>query len=166
MDEYLKLLPLLKKIMIFIKNQLNDLDFILDFNIKPYKRTKEKMKEKNVPMKDLSDLVRGRLYFNSQYNFNDIEDILEKKLGKYIIKIEKKDEKESGLEYHGIKHVDMKICGINFELQLIPEEFLPYKDFLHDIYQKIREGKGNLILKQLHNKTYKYLDDLAKKNRN
>ena len=81
--------------------------------------------------------------------------------------------KEHGLEYHGVTHVDLDIDGTQFELQLIPQEFKPYKEFLHQIYEKFRNpktkdkltDKQKKLLQKVHNNLYKKLNERASQNR-
>lgn len=171
--------PHLNKAKQHVDTQLADLppgDFILETNMKPYSSVKRKMEERGTknPL-ELSDLVRGRIYFSEQFNFEDVIDILKKLFGNQIKKIETNIHraKEHGLEYHGITHVDLTINGINFELQLMPMEYKPYKEFLHQIYEKFRNpktldkmsDKQKNLLRKVHNKMYEKLDNLSEENR-
>lgn len=176
---YMQALPHLNKAMQHVKEQLADMppsDFLLETNLKPYLSIKRKMAERNEkdPMA-LSDLVRGRLFFSDQFTFSDALGILKKLFGKQIKNVDKKSHvsKEHGLEYHGVIHIDMDVNGINFELQLMPLEFRPYKDFLHQIYEKFRNPKEydklseqqKNFLRKVNNRIYKKLDRNAKSNR-
>jgi hypothetical protein len=174
---YMQIVPHLNKAMQHVHEQLADLppgEFQLETNHKPYSSVKRKMldrKEKD-PLA-LSDLVRGRIFFSDQFQVEEVLDILEKLLGPYIDKEEKKSETNWGLEYHGITHIDLNINGVNFELQIMPMEFKPYKEFLHQIYEKFRNTKTRdkltdrqkELLRKIHNKLYKALDDKSKENR-
>ena len=77
--------------------------------------------------------------------------------------------KEHGLEYHGVVHVQLDVDGIKFELQLMPQEFKPYNEFLHRIYEKFRNPKTHdklsdkqkELLRKVHNNLFKKLDKQA-----
>jgi hypothetical protein len=146
-------------------------DFIVETNLKPYASVKRKMAQDHLTdVSQMSDLVRGRIFFSQQYTFPEMLKLLNHLLGKSIKKVDKKHGKEYGLEYHGILHLDLLIDGVKFELQLIPMEFKPYKEFLHHIYQKLRSDdklsdKQKGFLRKIHNKMYRILDDRAKSNR-
>jgi hypothetical protein len=176
---YMQIMPHLNKALQHVNDQLSDLppsEFILETNLKPYSSVKRKMlsDHENDPVA-LSDLVRGRLFFSEQFNFEDVEDILHKLFGDKIKKVDDKSKRkeEFGLEYHGIRHIDMNINGVNFELQIMPIEFKPYKEFLHQIYDKFRDpktrekltDKQKEILRKVNNKLYKTLDQQSKINR-
>jgi hypothetical protein len=177
--EYMKLQPKLRKVMEHVTTQLADLppdDFILETNVKPYTSIKRKMETDDIRNpEELSDLIRGRIFYSPGFNANDIVGILKKLFGKSIKDIDnnKRRSPEHGLDYHGIVHVDLNFDGTNFELQLIPLEFKPYKEFLHQIYEKFRNEKDRdkmsdhqkKFLRKIHNKMYKKLDDEAQKNR-
>jgi hypothetical protein len=172
--EYMQSMPQLNAAMEHVKSQLSDLppsDFKMETNMKPYLSMKRKMLDTNVkhPL-ELSDLVRGRIFFSKQYVFKEVLELLKKLLGDKISKVEKKNTSEHGLEYHGVMHVDLEIDGIKFELQVLPQEFEPYKDFLHKIYEKLRSPKNNMsekeqkLLKTVHNRIYKKLDRQTRNN--
>jgi hypothetical protein len=177
--QYVRLLPTLNKVRKHVHDQLCDLpssDFLLETNLKPYTSIKSKMeKDEAKDPSELSDLVRGRIFYSEQFNADDLVDIIKKLFGKSIKKIDENSHRapEHGLEYHGIVHVDLDIDGTKFELQLMPKEFKPYKEFLHQIYEKFRNPKTlnslsdhqKEFLKKVHNDLYEKLDDHAKKNR-
>lgn len=176
---YMYAVPKLNNALKHVESQLSDLppsDFMLETNVKPYASVKRKMEaaQVNDPL-ELSDLVRGRLFFSEQFNFEDVIDIVKKIFGTNVKNIDKKSDrsKEHGLEYHGIIHVDINLDGIRFELQLMPKEFKPYKEFLHQIYEKFRNPKAleklndkqKELLRKTHNRLYKKLDEKAHSNR-
>jgi Region found in RelA / SpoT proteins len=177
--QYMHCVPDLNKAMEHVKTQLADLppsDFLLETNVKPYSSVKRKMEAKQTKdPKELSDLVRGRLFFSEQFNHEDVMDILQKLFSKKIKDVDDNEErgKEHGLEYHGVTHVDLDLDGTRFELQIMPMEFKPYKEFLHNIYDKFRNTKSleklsdkqKQFLRKVHNDSYKKLDDQAKKAR-
>ena len=169
--------PHLNKALKHVHEQLADLppaEFLLETNVKPYTSVKRKMelnKESN-PLA-LSDLIRGRLFFSENFNFEEVLDILEKLFGNKIKKVDREVDNEHGLDSHGIKHVDLNINGVNFELQVMPIEYKPYKEFLHQIYEKFRDPKTSAkltdkqkeILRKINNKLYKALEEKSKSNR-
>lgn len=177
--QYMQLVPRLNKVMRHVKEQLSDLppgDFTLETNVKPYSSVKRKMEMKETrDPSDLSDLVRGRIFYSDQFNADNLVDILKKLFGKNIKDVNDNRHRspEHGLQYHGIVHVDLDFDGTNFELQLMPLEFKPYKEFLHQIYEKFRDEKSlkkltdkqKDFLRNVHNKMYKKLDAEAQKNR-
>lgn len=177
--DYMHSVPKLNKALKHVQEQLSDLppsEFELETNVKPYASVKRKMETDRVkdPL-ELSDLVRGRLYFSDQFQHKDAVNIIQKLFGHQIKNIDKNIDrsKEHGLEYHGIIHVDLDIDGIRFELQIIPSEFKPYKEFLHNIYEKFRNPKSldklsdkqKEFLRKTHNQLYKKLDQTARTNR-
>lgn len=177
--QYMHLMPRLNKAMQHVQSQLSDLpphDFLLETNLKPYLSIKKKMlRENESDPAALSDLVRGRIFFSEDYQFEDVLNIINKLFKDKIKNVDKKTDraKEHGLEYHGILHVDMDFDGINFELQIMPLEYKPYKEFLHQIYEKFRtpkelekmSDKQKKFLSSLHNRLYKALDKKSKANR-
>lgn len=177
--QYKELIPKLKGTLEHVKSQLSDLppnEFSLETNIKPYDSIKRKMEADGAdhPGK-LSDLVRGRIFYSPNFNADDLVHILKELFGKNIKNIDDNTHRapEHGLEYHGIVHVDLDFDGTNFELQLMPIEFQPYKEFLHQIYEKFRNPKTRdkltdhqkEFLRKVHNRAYEKLDDLAQKHR-
>lgn len=177
--EYMKLMPALNKVMAHVQDKLADLppsDFILETNMKPYHSIKRKVEaEKIKSPTELSDLVRGRIFYSDQFNADNVMDILRTLFGGHIGDVDDNTNRspEYGLEYHGIVHVHLTFDGIQFELQIMPIEFKPYKEFLHQIYEKFRDTKSREkltdhqrdFLRKLHNKMYEKLDDGAQKNR-
>ena len=177
--QYMPLVPKINNALKYVESQLSDLppsEFSVETNVKPYPSVKRKVEAENIhdPL-ELSDLVRGRLFFSDQFKFDDVIDIIKQLFGNKVKGVDKKTDrsKEHGLEYHGVIHVDMDIDGIRFELQLMPHEFKPYKDFLHEIYEKFRNpkvhdkmtDKQKEILRNTHNRMYKKLDEKAQSNR-
>jgi hypothetical protein len=178
-QQYIQLVPRLNRALKHVQSQLEDLppsDFSLESNLKPYASVKRKVEADRVknPV-ELSDLARGRLFFSDQFDADDLIDILHKLFGQCIFNIDDKRHRseEHGLEYHGITHVDMDMDGVNFELQLVPIEYEPHKEFLHQIYEKFRNPKTlekmtdrqKDFLRKVHNKAYAKLALLAKHNR-
>lgn len=171
--QYLQALPKLNAALQFVQDKLTNLpasDFAVEINMKPYSSVQKKVvKDKLDNILQMSDLVRGRVFFSKKYIFSDLLKLLKSLLGKTIKKTDKKNTSEDGLEYCGIMHLDLLIDGIKFELQLIPEEFKPYKELLHNIYEKIRSGglsdKQKYLLRTINNKLYHTLDNKAKENR-
>lgn len=176
---YMHHLPRLNKVMGHVKEQLSDLppsDFELETNLKPYTSIKRKMEERNIKdPAELSDLVRGRLFFSDQFDHNEVVDLLGELFGKNIKDVDdnKHHAKEHGLEYHGVVHVDLNFDGTNFELQVMPVEFKPYKEFTHQIYEKFRNpktfsklsDKQKDLLRRVHNNLYKKLENTSNSNR-
>ena len=173
-QSHMKLLPHMNEAVKSVQKQLSDLsgsDFILETNIKPHDSVKRKMEERRLRnIQDLSDLVRGRLYFSDQFTFKEVMGLLTHFLGAQIKNVEKKDEKEHGLIYKGIMHVDLNVNGLKFELQVLPIEFHPHKETLHKIYEQLRSDhslsdKQKETLRKIHNKMIHGLDELAGYNR-
>lgn len=177
--QYMQCVPDLNKAMEHVKSQLADLppsDFLVETNVKPYSSVKRKMEANNAKHpKELSDLVRGRLFFSDQFNHDDVCNILDRLFDKQIKDVDNNNDrsKDHGLEYRGVTHVNLDLDGTPFELQVMPIEFKPHKDFLHQIYEKFRTPKSydkmteqqKEFLRKVHNKLYKKLDDQAKEAR-
>ena len=176
---YMPLASKLNAALQHVSDQLSDLppsEFTFESNIKPYPSVKRKMEMGDIddPI-ELSDLVRGRLFFSDQFSFPDVIKIIKQLFGAQVKSVDKKTGKniDHGLEYHGVVHVDLDIDGINYELQVMPMEFNPHKDFLHKIYEKIRNPKERNklsdkqveFLRKTHNKMYKALDQKSKEAR-
>ena len=176
---YMQLVPHLNKALQHVNTQLSDVpssEFVLETNLKPYMSVKRKMEADRVqdPV-ELSDLARGRLFYSEQFDIDDVLNIVKQLFGKSINSIDKNGHrsKEHGLEYRGVVHVDLGLNGIRFELQLMPLEFKPHKDFLHQIYEKFRDPKSldklsekqQELLRKMHNEMYKKLDKEAKEKR-
>lgn len=173
-NKYLSAVPRLEKVLKFIISKLETLstkDFSFETNVKPIKSIKRKMEKRNIldPEK-LSDLIRGRLYFSNNIIFKDVKKILNDLFHGHIKDIDKKEHMTNkfGLEYYGIMHVDIEYDGINFELQVIPEEFKPYKEYLHKIYEILRNPESSQSsdkkrdLKFIHNEVTFILDEISK----
>lgn len=173
---YMQLVPHLNKALKHVQTQFSDLppsELVLETNVKPYASVKRKIESDSIrDAGELSDLVRGRLFFSEQFNLDDVMDIVQKLFDKDIKDVDKKAirSKEHGLEYQGVTHVNININGVNFELQIMPLEFKPHKEFLHQIYEKFRNpkeldkmnDKQKDFLRNTHNKMYKSLAQQAK----
>lgn len=175
----MQLVPHLNKALQHVETQLADVptsEFTLETNLKPYMSVKRKMETDCVQdPAELSDLARGRLFYSEQFNVDDVLNIIKRLFSNKINGVDKHNErsKEHGLEYHGVVHVDLDLNGIRFELQLMPIEFKPHKEFLHQIYEKFRNPKSldklsdkqKEFLRKVHNQMYKKLDKEAKDKR-
>lgn len=175
-QQYLQLLPRLNDILNWVKEQVSDLpaeDFTIETNLKPYSSVQRKVEEDRAHhVSELSDLARGRVFFSAQYDFEDVLRLLKILLEGTIHSIDQKRGKaEHGLEYNGVIHLDLRIGGINFELQVMPIEFQPYKQFLHRIYEQLRDPQEKLtdkqrkLLRKTHNQVYHRLHEKAQANR-
>jgi hypothetical protein len=176
---YLPLAPKLKNALEYVKSQFSDLppsEFSLEANLKSYPSIKRKMEDHQIrDPQELSDLARGRLYFSDQFQFPEVIEIVKHLFGDKLIGIDKKTAKSQkhGLEYHGVIHLALNIDGVKFELQLMPNEFKPYQDLLHDIYEKLRNPKlseklsdlQKNSLRKMNNKLYKTLEKKSKEAR-
>jgi hypothetical protein len=177
--QILKIAPTLKAVLHNIESKLTSLpksDFQFETNVKPFKSIVRKMKDKEGEIDsvaDLSDLIRGRLFFSKNHDYNSTLDLLKNMFGSGIKKVDNPDKDIFGVEYDGIIHVDLNINGVNFELQLLPIEYKPAKEFLHKIYEQFREPEKRARLtdaqkkklKDIHNKLHHHLLDKADKNR-
>lgn len=173
--QYVDTLPKLERVLEQVNEQLKHLpknDFVLETNLKPYESVKRKVEDDHLKhVEQMSDLVRGRIFFSKNYNYNDVIALMKRLLKGWIKDIEVKFDKGHGLEYHGVYHIDLKIDGINFELQIMPIEFRAFKEFLHKIYEKFRDPDGKMSdeekdkLRRLNNKLYEKLDRKARSNR-
>jgi len=172
-QQYYELLPKLTQVMQIVTNILKPLnDCIIETNFKPFSSVIRKMSVRHLNnMLDLSDLVRGRLFFPVSRTHAEIIRELSELFKKYIKDIDWKSMTNHGLQYEGVIHFDLNIDGINFELQVMPIEFKPYKEKLHQVYDLLRTNnslsdKQKNRLKKLHNTTYRILNEMAFKNRN
>jgi Region found in RelA / SpoT proteins len=175
--QYMQLMPDLNQAMDHVKSKLSDLppsDFAVETNLKPYTSIKRKMLSNNLRSpSDLSDLVRGRIYFSEQFQFAEVIRILQQLFGSQIKQVQKKPDSEHGLEYHGTVNADLDVDGIPFELQLLPQEFQQHEPMLHRIHQLFCnpkevgkfDDKQQEFLKKTHNKIYRSLSQKAKENR-
>jgi hypothetical protein len=174
-QQYLEVLPQLEKTLSMVHEQLRHLpksDFIFELNRKPIKSIYRKVRDDKLDhVTQMSDLVRGRIFFSARYNYNDVIALINKLLMGWIKDIEVKFNQGNGLEYHGVYHIDLEIDGIKFELQIMPIEFKPFKEFLHKIYEQFRDSESQLSdeekekLRNINNKLYEVLDQKARANR-
>lgn len=177
--QYMQLVPHLNKAIKHVQTQLADLppsDFELETNLKPYTSIKRKMETDRVrdPV-ELSDLARGRIFFSKEFNVEDVIGIVQKLFGEQMGKVQRNNHAstEHGLKYQGIAHIDINIDGTNFELQIMPTEFKPHKELLHQIYEKFRTPKEldkmsdtqKNFLRKTHNELYKKIHQQAETNR-
>lgn len=172
--QYCQVLPALQEAKQWLEDKLSDLpkpDFLLETGIKPFPRTVEKAQENRVKsLTDLSDLVRGRIYFSDNFEHHEVIGLLKEILRDKIKKIDAKHSHQLGLDYNGVVHCDLDLGGIKFELQILPVEFLPYKEALHQIYEHLRGSKElpeerKAKLREIHNKIYKHVNRQYRKNR-
>jgi hypothetical protein len=177
----MKALPHLNKALQAVQHNLGDMspqDFAVETNLKPYPSIKRKMELENLQEPtDLSDLVRGRLFFSARFQEKEVLDILKQIFGSQIKQIDKKHERGNGLSYNGVVHLALEIGGAKFELQVLPMEFQPYEEFLHRIYEKLRGGatkekqsdkltdKRKKMLAKIHNRLRAKIVETAKSNR-
>jgi hypothetical protein len=142
-----ELLPLLEKSLGEIEQTLSALpdNFVLEVSIKPFVRLFAKMQEREMQdPQELSDLIRGRLYFPSESNHRKTVDLLTKLLGSKIKGIDYKNQGDNQEgTYPGVIHVDLNLNGINFELQVLPIEFRGSIEIFHNLYELIRD-KGKM----------------------
>lgn len=162
---YMQILPRLNKALQHVTSQLSDVppsDFLLETNVKPYSSAKRKMLEHRIkdPI-EMPDLVRGRLFFSSEYEPKEVINLLKEIFGDKFKKASKKDINDCGLKYSGVVDVNLDCDGIQFELQLIPMEFKSHQDLSDKIHNKLRDDKGKLsdeekeFLRHTHNKLFK-----------
>lgn len=169
--QYNLLLPHLQGIAQYVEKILGFLpssDFQLETNVKSLESIARKMKDKKEKnILKLSDLVRGRIFFSSNYTHESVVKLLKKIFGNKLEKADQVKTKAHGLKYKGIMHFDLRIDSLLFELQIIPVEYKPFKKLLHRIYEKLRDEnhlskQQKEKLRELHNKLS---DDLCKKSR-
>ncbi len=171
--QYYLLIPRLTKAVNIVISTLQPLNnCVIETSFKPLNSIVRKMSKNNLDnMLELSDLVRGRIFFPISYSHKEIIRIHCDLLKDFIKDIDWKSTNKQGLKYKGIIHFDLLIDGINFELQVLPIEFKPYKEKLHQIYDLLR-SENNLSdrqknrLKKLHNIIYKTINEQSFINRN
>lgn len=167
---YMQALPKVNKALQHVQSQLSDIppsEFLLETNVKPYSSTKNKMLKHNIkdPI-ELSDLVRGRLFFSEEFNIKEVLNLLKQLFGDKIKQINKKDNNDCGLSYDGVTDINMNIDDINFELQIMPLSYKSHQDLSHQIYDKLRSQNEKLtdkqkeFLKKIHNNLYKKLSNI------
>jgi CheY-specific phosphatase CheX len=177
-EQYKLLSNKLNLVMNYVRKHLTKLPrdhFHIELNKKPLDSIKRKSllkKTKNIAA--LSDLIRGRIFFSTDYSMENVVEMVEKLFKDNINTVDEKrkaDGKEYGLVYGGKSHIDLKIDGINFELQIIPIEFRAYQNVLHSIYEKLRPGGLSIseryreFLQNVHNKLSNDLIEISKKHR-
>lgn len=139
-------------------------DCLIETDIKTLKSILRKAKNKKTTnIMEFSDLIRGRLCFPDKYNYHEMLQKLIDIFGNDIKKLDWKQTKDHGLEYHGIVHLDLCIDGINFELQIVPLGFKKYMEPQHKIYELLRDHNAmpketKEHLKELHNKIFEMLE--------
>jgi hypothetical protein len=167
-QKYLKLLPKLNDIVEQVEQKLSSLpadDFQYEVAIKPFDSLKHKLEHRHLdnPL-ELSDLVRGRLFFSNKLNFDDAIKQVKNLFKDQIINIKAKKEKDNGFEYFGVAHCDMCIDGIRFELQIMTAEHRPFLPMLHYCYEQHRYDKPSIggmnALRKINNGIYEHLKDL------
>ena len=115
-QQYLKHLPKLNQVLEYMQHTLSDLpsgEFVFESNLKPYKSVKRKMLTDKVkhPLK-LSDLVRGRIFFSSNFEMPEVVTLIKQLLGPHLIQTDKKGgRQENGLQVKGVTHMDFNING-------------------------------------------------------
>jgi hypothetical protein len=175
-QQYRQLQPKLHAAEQLVRDLLSDLpepEFQLQTNIKPYPRAAEKAKQNKAShISELSDLVRGRVFFSDNFTHQETTDLLKELLSRHmrIIDIDTKRNKDHGLTYQGIVHMDLQFDGINFEMQILPIEFKPFKPLLHKIYEELRSNSKisdarRQFLQDIHNKMYRKINERIKSNR-
>ncbi len=166
--QYHTLLPKLTTVLSKISQLLHQefqKGFVIETNIKTLHSISRKCREKDCKdITELSDVIRGRLFFPQPYTYDQTLHQLIKLLGSKIKKIDWKKTRDHGLKYRGIVHLDIQMEGINFELQVIPLGFRPFVEPQHKIYEILRDDvkidkdtKERLI--KMHNQMFDMLED-------
>lgn len=165
--QYAALLPKLTRVlakMTAVLQQAFPEGFVVETGLKTAQSTIRKCKEKECSqIKELSDLIRGRLYFPRSFDYQHTLQKLIGLLGSRIKQIDWKKSRDHGLEYRGIVHVDILIDDLKFELQVIPLGFKPFVEPQHKIYTMLRDGvkidaETKKQLKELHNQMFDMLE--------
>jgi hypothetical protein len=171
--QYMSLLPALNKTLGQVQEKLSDLppsDFAVETCLKPYASIKRKMlTDRARHPSELSDLARGRLFFSEQFLSKEVLDILGQLFAGQVQQIQKKPDDVHGLEHHGIIDVHLNLDDMPFELQVLPLEYQPFIDMLHQIADKFHNPKERdkldehqqELLKKTHNKIHKGLHQKA-----
>lgn len=171
--QYLSLLPHLLNLISYVENKLATLpkdDFNYQTSIKPFDSVIRKSEVRKInDISDLSDLIRGRLFFSKNYLHDQVVDLL-KNLFRDChcqLTVESKKNLREGLLYQGIIHLDLHKNGINFELQIVPQEFAQYVELLHTVYQQNRRHNltSHSHIKNIYNRLYQLLTQLSILNR-
>lgn len=167
--QYLKLFPHLQKVIDQVDDKLSQLpsdDFQYELAFKPLDSVQNKLQDRHEDdLTQLSDLVRGRVFFSQDYTFEQAIDKIKDCLGDWIKHTENKKDKHDGFRYFGVVHLDLCIDGINFELQVMPVEHKTFLPILHYCYEYHRYNSESSNsekdrLRFLNNDIYKMLEKL------
>lgn len=149
--------------------QLPHSDFEWEVKLKPLPSAEDKAEYKgSTDLLELADLVRGRVFFSQALTYEDVIAQLSapEYLGRWLKDVDDKCSRKEGFEYCGLRHLDLCVDGVKFELQLLPIEYKPFVSLLHRVYELHRNGKMQLSsdklprAKELHNRMYELLDQL------
>lgn len=166
-QQYTALLPKLTRILAQVAQTLQKAfsgGFVVETGLKTASSISRKCQDKECRKIDqLSDLIRGRLYFPQSWDYQRTLHKLIGVFGSRIKKIDWKKSRDYGLEYRGIVHVDLIVDGIKFELQVIPLGFKPFVEPQHKIYTMLRDGvkmdqATKKQLMELHNQMFDMLE--------
>lgn len=101
-----------------------------------------KSMKRGKPLKEMKDLVRAALLFETNEQAKDAYDTIVRKYSSMIVR---KEEKKKGSDpvfgYFGSFHVIFKFEGLAVELQIMSKKLWNYKDTAHDFYNKYRDQK-------------------------
>lgn len=111
--------------------------------IKSLESLADKVIERNKPLNQIGDIVRGAILFNDASVAQDFVNDIRRKHSGLVIDYEFKEmgkDKEFG--YYGSHHLDLLIKGMTVELQVTTKKLWAYKEQAHKIYDELRSAKS------------------------
>lgn len=111
--------------------------------MKPVKSIISKVVDRGKSFKDLGDLIRGALLFDTQDDLNQFVKDFSRKESGIIVKYEEKTKgSDPTYGYYGSHHFDLNIDGFVIELQAMTQRLWKFKEPAHDIYNMTRDNGG------------------------
>jgi len=117
----------------------NDIKFL--YQTKTVVSIIDKVINRQKPLGQISDLVRGAILFKDSQMMRAWSRDFERKFSRFIDKVEVKDKSTAAFQetgYYGTIHYDLKILGLNVELQVATQKLWHYKHEAHKLYTKWR----------------------------
>lgn len=111
--------------------------------MKPVKSIISKVIDRGKSFKDLGDLIRGAILFDTQDELNQFVKDFSRKESSIIVKYEMKQKgSDPTYGYYGSHHFDLNIDGFVIELQAMTKRLWKFKEPAHDIYNMTRDNGG------------------------
>jgi len=107
--------------------------------IKSFKSLADKVIERNKPLLNVGDIVRGAVLFDNNEEVEMFVDAFTRKNASMVADYDKKIQGgDPDFGYYGSHHLDLKVEGLIVELQVTTKRFWAYKGAAHDIYNNLR----------------------------